>query len=501
MLRLLWTTTVALADFSPPSCWSNGSWFDCCAKGQRCWGNARKQRKCCSSSPEFEPMLTDLDQCSNDIALQRTFRLVSHQQIGFEEDCVSLLVCRPTEGGWRAVRSGMPSCSVGSSSKLVPPLTHQLCSYLGPIPAGMWYDAVGFEHIRHRHRFGTADRQHCAVPAWLFVKEEPLRLYARIQEKSEVTRILINIGAADALTDDPLAETLTAFPGDSTRPPWKGIYFEAMRENCKSVRKLMKKNGAQIHVECGYTTPTSAIQTICHQLRRQEIQGIAQVCHAAAVPDMSGGKVGDTFPDRSDVRVEVDAISVDIDSYDCAVLQEALRVLSPKMIALEVVPYPPPIVVSSDFHPIYQESENRSMPGKKAQSGGTKRKGAFVLGCSLSAAVALLWPHGLGLYRLSARDALFVRGDVAREIELEPGGRPWVPADEFQCWRSLCADMWETENLMKLTSLGVYDHLMPFVHRRIREKLKGSYPAHPLTVTVAMPPPVHHLPDVKLFEV
>lgn len=53
-------------------------------------------------------------------------------------------------------------------------------------------------------------------------------------------------------------------------------------------------------------------------------------------------------------------------------------------------------------------------------------------GCSLSAAVALLWPHGLGLYRLSARDALFVRGDVAQQIGLEGPKKPWAPADEFQ---------------------------------------------------------------------
>ena len=234
-------------------------------------------------------MLTDLHGCSNDIALQRTFRLVSHQQIGFEEDCVSLLVCKPSEGGWRAVRSGWPICSVGSSAKLVPPLTDHLCSFLDPIPADMWYDAVGFERIRHRYRFGTADRHHCAVPAWLFVKEEPLRLYTRIQAKSQVTRILINIGAADAAVDDPLASTLTAFPGDSSRPPWKGVYFEAVPENCRSIRKLLKKNGARIHVECGYTTPTLAVQAICHQLQRQEIPGIAQVCHAAAVPSMSPG--------------------------------------------------------------------------------------------------------------------------------------------------------------------------------------------------------------------
>ncbi|CAE7236245.1 unnamed protein product [Symbiodinium sp. CCMP2592] len=510
MLRLV-TVTIALAssereDIADPwsrSCWRNGSWFDCCAQSKPCWGSVRRQRTCCSSSPEVEPMLTDLHTCSNDVALRRAFRLVSHQQIGFEEDCVSLLVCKPTEGGWRAVRSGLAaSCSIGSSAaRLVPPLTDHLCSMLDPLPAEMWYDADGFERIRRRYRFGTANRHHCAVPAWLLVKEETLRLYTLIQAKSQVTRVLINIGAADAVMSDPLAGTLRTFQGGSSgRPPWRGIYFEAAQENCRAIRKELKKNRARIHVECGYTTPISVVPTICQQLRRQEIPGIGQVCHAAGVPGMSPVTSG-TLPDSS-VRVEVDAMNVDIDSYDCAVLREALRILSPKMISVEIFPYPPPTVVSSDYHPQHQESANRNISGKRAKLGGTGREGAFVMGCSLSAVVALLWPHGLGLYRLSARDALFVRGDVAREIELDPGGGPWIPADEFQCWRTLCADLGETENLMKLTSLGVHDHLMPWVHRRVRDKLlHGSFPAHPLTVTLAMPPPVHRLPDVKLFGV
>ena len=46
---------------------------------------------------------------------------------------------------------------------------------------------------------------------------------------------------------------------------------------------------------------------------------------------------------------------------------------------------------------------------------------------------------------------------------------------------------------------GVYEHLMPFVHQHLRDvELKGFYPSHPLTVTVAMPPPSHTLPEVKL---
>ena len=432
-------------------------------------------------------MLTDLDRCSNDFALRRLYRYVSHQQIGFQEDCISVVVCKPTEAGWRASWSGQPECSAGSSAKLVPPLTDHLCDTLDPPPADAWYDRLGFERVRHRYRFGTAARDQCAVPAWMLVKEETLRLYSLIQSKSRVARVLINIGAADGVTSDPLGGILRTFASPG---PWKGIYFEAAQENCLALRKLLDETGARIHVECGYTTPTTVAQTICQELRHQEIPGITEVCDGAATLGMS---MTDDVP--ADVRVEVDAMNVDIDSFDCAVLREALRLLSPKMIVVEIFPYPPPIVVASDFHPYHQETE-RNISGAWAKLGGTARKGAFVPGCSLSAAIALLWPHGLGLYRLSARDALFVRGDVAREIL----GPTWVPADEFQCWRKLCADLSSKENLMKLTSLGVYDFLMPFVHQRIRDVLlNGSYPMHPLSVGVAMPPPAHDLPDVKRF--
>lgn len=119
--------------------------------------------------------------------------------------------------------------------------------------------------------------------------------------------------------------------------------------------------------------------------------------------------------------------------------------------------FPPPIAYHTEFSPEHLREASVNMSGLTAISGGTTRQQqGFVAGLSLSAAVALLWSHGLGLYRLSARDALFLRQDVATAIL-----KAWRPADEFECWRNLCADLGLTENFMNLSAMGVYSHLMP----------------------------------------
>ncbi|CAL1168625.1 unnamed protein product [Cladocopium goreaui] len=387
---LLAVAVTATAVTAPASCWSDGSWLECCTGPRRCWSNARRQQNCCSSSPEHEPMQTDLHVCSNDLAFRKTYRLVKHQSLGLEEDCVSLVACKPTEGSWRALEIGEPKCSAGSSTSLTLEIADALCATLDPFPPESWYDAPGFELARRRHRFGTAARDHCAVPAWMYLREEPLRLYSLIQAKSNVTRVLINIGAGDGAQDDPLGRILQSYAGSGGLPPWKGVYFEAVPENCRAIRSTLDDVGAQIGIRCGYSTPNTVLQGICEELRDQEVPGIATICHVAAVLGIEA--TNDEL--QEDLRVEVDAMNVDIDSYDCAALREALRVVSPKMLSVEIWPYPPPIVVSVDFHPQHQETQKTNVSGYGAISGTTTREGGFVTGCSLSAAVALLWPHG-----------------------------------------------------------------------------------------------------------
>ncbi|CAE7322412.1 unnamed protein product [Symbiodinium natans] len=363
---------------------------------------------------------------------------------------------------------------------------------LKPLPAEVWYDGAGFERARLRYRFGKARRSHCAVPNWRLLREEPLRLYALISARSQVLpRILINVGAGDAQADDPLGLVLTEFARAGR--PWTGVYFEAIPENCAKASSKLAETGA-IHLECAYATPDTVVEAICQELGRQEVPGIDAVCQAAGVHIQSTSSSPD-FAVPAGARVEVDAMSLDIDSYDCSVLREALRIVSPKFVSVEISAFPPPVVVSAEFHPIFQAKEKKNMSSEHAIRGGTKRDGFN--GCSFSAAISMLWPHGLGLYRMAARDALFVRGDVAEEIGLSgKQGEPWQPADEFDCWRNVCADVALQENLINLTSVGVYGHLLP----RIYEILQSKYgqQGRPTTVTVATPPPWPELPQVPL---
>ena len=74
--------------------------------------------------------------------------------------------------------------------------------------------------------------------------------------------------------------------------------------------------------------------------------------------------------------------------------------------------------------------------------------------------VALLWPFGLGLYRLGARDAMFVRSDAADEagladVEQPDGTKMWQPADEFECWKHVCADVGLDDNWINLVASGL----------------------------------------------
>ncbi|CAK9102695.1 Retrovirus-related Pol polyprotein from transposon TNT 1-94 [Durusdinium trenchii] len=398
-------------------------------------------------------------------------------------DCVSLVSCRPDrKRGWRATEGQWPECEKSPGETLSAAVRDFLCSTLPS--ENSWYDFEGYERARLRYRFGTADRAHCAVPAWRYLREEPLRLYSLLQAKLEATKILINIGAGDASIDDPLGNILRNFAGGKT---WSGVYFDAVPENCEKVRQAMDETNSEIRVHCGFSTPDSVVSAICRSL--QGVPGMKETCQSAGVTRVAA-------VDARAARIDVDALSIDIDSFDCAVLREVLRVVSPKMVSVEVMPLPPPVSVLTEFHPQHLRSANANMSGYAAISGGTTRQGGFFPGCSLSAAIALLWPNSLGLYRLSARDALFVRKDVA-ELVL---GEDWRPADEFQCWRHLCADLGLTANLMNLTSLGVYRRLMPFVHDMLKERFFQVQQSHPFTLAVAMPPPSQELPSVKLWK-
>ena len=251
-------------------CWERGgpTWLDCCAPSLGDGGNpscfslgGASYEECCWSSPEVEPMLTDLEGCANDPGLRQQYFRVAHAELGLRKDCSSVIGCQATPEQWVAVEldkaflDPAPQCELEPASpRLEWDVRMELCAtMLKPLPAEVWYDGAGFERARLRYRFGKARRSHCAVPNWRLLREEPLRLYALISARSQVLpRILINVGAGDAQADDPLGLVLTEFARAGR--PWTGVYFEAIPENCAKASSKLAETGA-IHLECAYATP------------------------------------------------------------------------------------------------------------------------------------------------------------------------------------------------------------------------------------------------------
>merc|ERR1712187_342393 len=133
--------------------------------------------------------------------------------------------------------------------------------------------------------------------------------------------------------------------------------------------------------------------------------------------------------------------------------------------------------------------ERHNISGAEAISGSTTRTSSGMWsGCSLSAAIAILWPFGLGLYRYAMLNAMFLRVDAAEaaglgESDAQLGGRHhWRPADEFECWRRSCADKWLGSYFLGLSAKGVHSHLMPRVWEIMREERGDS--RHPVSVHV-----------------
>lgn len=470
-------------------CWTGGvSWFKCCAPwlgpngDLSCWSESYSYDRCCLSSPEVEPMESDLAQCRNDPALRLMIKHFRHAEVGLRSDCVSQVGCRATSNGWIFEFQDEPMCDAKELEQpalLDPSITAVMCQALAPLSSDVWYDADAYEEVHLRYRFGSVKRSHCAVPNWRLLQEEPLRFYSLLNSRSKsLSRVLVDIGAGDAGWDDPIGGILTAFAGAGI--PWRGVYFEAIPENCAKAADKLKATG-NITLHCGYVTPASVTKAISDEFGMKQDASCSK-----SDPDCSG---------RRPERIEVDAMSIDIDSYDCSVLREALLLVNPKLLVVEISALPPPLIVSAEFHPIFQSTEVYNVSGASAIAGATGRGEGFWAGCSLSAVIALLWPFGLGLYRLAARDAMFIRADAADEAGLAAGDGPggWQPADEFECWRSVCADAGLNENWFQLLSEGVHSHAMP----RIWEIVQQRKPRHPLTVGVATPPPAPELPRVR----
>lgn len=498
----------------PAPCWiGEQTWLKCCGPGRspgiylQCWPDdaAHMYRRCCLGSPEDEPMDSDVASCAVDPASRLLTRFISHAELDGRKDCHSGVTCQAIPGAWIPKGILGPTCQDQEQrlpQQLSVELAEYVCSLQLPLAEDEWYDWEAYERARLRYRFGTAVRPHCTVPNWRLIQEEPLRLYSFLRQRGGVplSRVLLNVGAGDASWDDPLAAILDNFPDEAS--PWRGVYFEAVPSNCRKAKAKLAAKG-KVRLRCGYVTPAEAAEAICQELG--PLQRGATACSGAEE------RTGAARQGRGK-RIEVDAMNVDIDSYDCSVLREVLQVASPKLLVIETGhAVPPPIAVSAEFHPSFQQAEHHNVSSADAISGSTKRNEGFWAGCSLSAAIALLWPYGLGLYRYAMLNAMFVRTDVAdaaglassSEAEVDASSvvsrgfgkqlqrysPQWQPADEFECWRRSCGvNPWG--NMMRLTAEGVHSHLLPHVYSKVQD----VQPVHPVTVSVVAPPASQELP-------
>jgi hypothetical protein len=153
----------------------------------------------------------------------------------------------------------------------------------------------------------------------------------------------------------------------------------------------------------------------------------------------------------------LDLFKMDIDGYDCLVIENMLEVLHPKVIAMEVNQFiPPPIKFTVEFDErfVWQDMRKLSCQGAKCTG-----RGVGLYGCSLAYAVRLMESHGYFLLQLDVRDAIFVenryknnfgvlnndinniykRGSVEREIGKESHNPQFVPVVVQKKWRSMAS--------------------------------------------------------------
>lgn len=186
----------------------------------------------------------------------------------------------------------------------------------------------------------------------------------------------VNVGASDGQADDPLYEYVR-----STNAT--GVAVERNPERCDRHRQALP----QVHVACSEVTPQNVLFLVDEVL---------------SPPEM------------------LDIIKVDIDSYDCPVLEVLLGALSARVVLVEANPsIPPPYQWAMLHHPQLWDFFNSFHSPEEVP----------IRGCSLAYEVDLLRRFGYDLVAFGGHDAIFTHSSVRSAwFPLEP------PMDEFDCY-------------------------------------------------------------------
>ncbi|CAJ1353666.1 unnamed protein product [Effrenium voratum] len=177
----------------------------------------------------------------------------------------------------------------------------------------------------------------------------------------QLTRRYVNVGAHDGHSDDPLYDY--ARFSNAT-----GVAVERDAERCARHREVLPNVG----VACSEVTP----------------QNILELIHPAL--------------DGSDL----DVLKVDIDSYDCPVLEMILPQVNAKIVLVEANPsIPPPYQWSMLHHPELWSFFNSFHSPEEVP----------IRGCSLAYEVQLLRRHGYDLVAFGGHDAVFTHESASMD--------------------------------------------------------------------------------------
>lgn len=186
----------------------------------------------------------------------------------------------------------------------------------------------------------------------------------------------VNIGAGDGQRDDPLFQYVQELKAT-------GVAVEQNASCCESHRKVFP----QVKVECSEVTPQNILYLLGDAVESEDM---------------------------------LDILKIDIDSFDCPVLEVVLDKLSAKLILMEVNPsIPPPYQWSMLHHSKLWEFFNAYHDTREVP----------IRGCSLSYEVDMLKRHGYDLLMFGGHDAIFSHHSI-RDTWLPH--RP--PVDEFSCF-------------------------------------------------------------------
>ena len=273
---------------------------------------------------------------------------------------------------------------------------------MAEVPAQVAWEVERFQ--RHGDRFESTVAARSQVygqggsPCRALTNQEMfLDNVAELQAKlGRPLKRFINIGANDGLVGDPVWQLYSAVRG---QPGALDVAFELDPKNCAAHRE----NIPEATLLCSPVTPATVWKLL-----------------------------GRALPAEASPVLHVDMLKVDIDSFDCAVVEALLggggRRLRPRLVMLEVNDaIPPPFRYALGFEPGALR-RNVSLESITCQGN------IPVFGCSLAYQVRQMRGHGFGLVHFWFGNAVFA--DEATMEDLRRSGLQ-APLDEFDCyWRS-----------------------------------------------------------------